>query len=274
MSDWFRNPSSEIPDELWKAPAPMQRQVDAAVMWAELTGKHASAKENEKKRDGSRGLKSVALGASLLGTPGAVGGAYLGRRAAARRLIEDGTITVKGNKPVVRFPKEFKSAGEYLAHRLNRGLYGGAAAVGLPLAVAGGLTGGLINRRIERRERASRAKTASMAYPEPVKKAIRFIHENPEAAGAIVGGLVGGGSTYRNYRPATGGVSAKEEDLIGKIEAAKVLKQPKEKIEKLKKELETHRKRRESLLGTTALGVGLGATGGALSGYLARRGRG
>lgn len=42
MSDWFKNSPSEIPDELWRAPAPMQRQVDAAVLWAELTGKHAS----------------------------------------------------------------------------------------------------------------------------------------------------------------------------------------------------------------------------------------
>jgi len=40
MSDFFSNKSSEIPDEIWKAPAPMQRQVDAAVLWAELTGKH------------------------------------------------------------------------------------------------------------------------------------------------------------------------------------------------------------------------------------------
>ena len=42
MSDWFKNPSSEIPDEMWRAPTPMQRQADAVVMWAELTGKHAS----------------------------------------------------------------------------------------------------------------------------------------------------------------------------------------------------------------------------------------
>lgn len=38
----FFNPSSEIPDELWRAPTPMQRQADAVVLWAELTGKHAS----------------------------------------------------------------------------------------------------------------------------------------------------------------------------------------------------------------------------------------
>lgn len=42
MSDWFTNPSSEIPDEMWRAATPMQRQADAVVMWAELTGKHAS----------------------------------------------------------------------------------------------------------------------------------------------------------------------------------------------------------------------------------------
>lgn len=38
----FSNPSSEIPDEMWRAATPMQRQADAVVLWAELTGKHAS----------------------------------------------------------------------------------------------------------------------------------------------------------------------------------------------------------------------------------------
>ena len=47
MSDWFSNPSSKIPDEMWRAPAPMQRQADAVVLWAELTGKHASAGQEE-----------------------------------------------------------------------------------------------------------------------------------------------------------------------------------------------------------------------------------
>jgi len=43
MSDWFSNSSSaEIPDEMWKAAAPMQRQADAVVLWAEMTGKHAA----------------------------------------------------------------------------------------------------------------------------------------------------------------------------------------------------------------------------------------
>ena len=47
MSDWFKNSASEIPDDLWRAPTPMQRQADAVVMWAELTGKHASAGQEE-----------------------------------------------------------------------------------------------------------------------------------------------------------------------------------------------------------------------------------
>lgn len=42
MSDWFKNDPSEIPDEMWRAATPMQRQADAVVLWAELTGKHAS----------------------------------------------------------------------------------------------------------------------------------------------------------------------------------------------------------------------------------------
>lgn len=42
MSDWFKNPSSEISDEMWRTSTPIQRQADAAVLWAELTGKHAS----------------------------------------------------------------------------------------------------------------------------------------------------------------------------------------------------------------------------------------
>lgn len=41
LKDMFSNPSSEIPDEMWRAATPMQRQADAVVLWAELTGKHA-----------------------------------------------------------------------------------------------------------------------------------------------------------------------------------------------------------------------------------------
>lgn len=43
MSDWFNSSSSQIPDEMWRAPTPLQRQADAVVLWAELTGKHASS---------------------------------------------------------------------------------------------------------------------------------------------------------------------------------------------------------------------------------------
>ena len=52
--DLFKNTSSDIPDELWKAPAPMQRQVDAAVMWAELTGKN---REEDERQAAEESLK-------------------------------------------------------------------------------------------------------------------------------------------------------------------------------------------------------------------------
>jgi hypothetical protein len=38
VEDLFSNPYSEIPDELWKTPSPMERQLAAVHYWAELTG--------------------------------------------------------------------------------------------------------------------------------------------------------------------------------------------------------------------------------------------
>ena len=83
MSDWFTNPSSELSDALWRTPTPMQRQADAVVMWAELTGKHASGcgshgpkkpkKKTEKKasaasKDGRSLLEKAYVKAYPLGT--------------------------------------------------------------------------------------------------------------------------------------------------------------------------------------------------------------
>ena len=52
--DLFKNQSSEIPDDMWKAPAPMQRQIDAAVLWAELTGKGNDAEDEESDKKASK----------------------------------------------------------------------------------------------------------------------------------------------------------------------------------------------------------------------------
>jgi len=52
--DLFKNPSTNIPDEMWRAPAPVQRQIDAAVMWAELTGKNREEDERQAAEDSLR----------------------------------------------------------------------------------------------------------------------------------------------------------------------------------------------------------------------------
>lgn len=50
MEDLFSNPYSEIPDQLWKAPSPVQRQLAAVEYWAELTGVSKTASRS-KARD-------------------------------------------------------------------------------------------------------------------------------------------------------------------------------------------------------------------------------
>jgi len=83
MSDWFKNPSSEIPDEMWRAPTPMQRQADAVVMWAELTGKHASFDGIKALRDKEAAwkpgvAKAIRMGGDNLELTGAALGAPIG----------------------------------------------------------------------------------------------------------------------------------------------------------------------------------------------------
>lgn len=190
MSDWFTNPSSDIPDEMWRAQTPMQRQADAAVLWAELTGKHASG-------CGSHGP----------------------------------------SKPKKKsHTKKASSAGS----NARRGF----------AAARGALRGALKTRPAE---------------------VVRGIARNPEVAGSAAGTVALGTKSYFDNREGKGGISKAERSLMGDIASAKATGAKKEKIDKLRRKLERAKYRRENLSLIVARDSAIGAGGGALTGFAARK---
>jgi len=178
MSDFFSNKSSEIPDEIWKAPAPMQRQVDAAVLWAELTGKHQEeelpTKEAafwhtgmglgagagavigaHKAQEGDSLAKRIAIGAGA----GALGGGALfhAARLPTLKALESERLFGKASK--------LSERGKDL---LADAMYGNLAGVA---PVAGGTGAALLADKLTKK-RNSTKKEASGIIPGAITGAI------------------------------------------------------------------------------------------------------
>ena len=118
MSNWFSTSSSEIPDELWRAPTPMQRQADAVVLWAELTGKH----DKVASRD-DRGLVEKAyVKAYPLGTKG------------SRQAIADKHHSLKKKAEMIKEGRNQAFVDALHAIRRNPEISG--AALGAPVGAA------------------------------------------------------------------------------------------------------------------------------------------
>ena len=263
MSDWFKNSASEIPDEMWRAPTPMQRQADAVVMWAELTGKHASFdgvrafgqtlvlnprsdelekafKHYEKKTGNSRNRMSQRdIHNSLLATG-------MGKSAAFKPTLKDrlrGAKLSLTSTPIRKAPPE----AMYMA------------AVGRKRnPTAKYLTYDGTNYKIA-------------AWKPGVEKAIRMAGDNIELTGAAIGAPLGGLKAYTQYREGKGGISKAEATLKGEITKAQSQKADKKEVDKLRQKLQTAKSRRENIGATTAKGVGLGAATGALGAYALKR---
>ena len=72
--DLFANPHSQIPDELWKTPSPIERQLAAVEYWSELTHPEKTASSPVDGRTYAR-LKDLVLSPSFrVGAPAATTG--------------------------------------------------------------------------------------------------------------------------------------------------------------------------------------------------------
>ena len=81
--DLFTNPHSQIPDELWKTPSPMERQLAAVEYWADLTSEKRASKKDPRKlaklKDALRNNR-VAATAAATGTLAGAESLYSTRR--------------------------------------------------------------------------------------------------------------------------------------------------------------------------------------------------
>lgn len=278
MSDWFKNPASEIPDEMWRAPTPMQRQADAVVLWAELTGKHASSKEAASKplwkQQGVKGwAQEDALMAAIKAETNPAKKVKLTQRL---RKLESSNLEREYGIKSASAPKptlgdRLRGAKMSLTSTPIRkappeAMY--MAAVGRkrsPTAKYMSYKG--TNYKIA--SKAAREKTA--AWKPGVAKAIRMGGDNLELTGAALGAPIGGLKAYTDYREGKGGISKAEASLKGEIAKAQSQKADKKKIAKLRQKLQTAKSRRENIGATTAKGVGLGAATGALGTHALKR---
>jgi len=267
MSDWFKNSASEIPDEMWRAPAPMQRRADAVVMWAELTGKHASLAEMVGISQAREGLNEItSRGPREDGLPESVSADEIRLRMADQKSLDKvmnprlyGTIGAIGG-------------GLYAGHTLRSpsgALVGaGAGALGAALGSIGGRAfGNAVTRPML--EKALRDKEAS--WKPGVQKAIRMAGDNIELTGAAIGAPTGGLKAYTENRKGKGGISKAEASLKGEIAKARAQKADKKKIAKLRQKLQTAKSRRENIGATTAKGIGIGSATGALGAHALKR---
>lgn len=267
MSDWFKNSASEIPDDLWRAPTPMQRQADAVVMWAELTGKHASLAEMV-------GISQAREGLSELGSRGPREHGMLGSVSAdeiRNRMADQKSLDKVMNLRLHTLAGGI-GGGLYGAHKMRSPLgalaMAGAGAGGGALGnVAGRGLGNAITRPYL--EQALRDKEA--AWKPGVAKAIRMGGDNLELTGAAIGAPIGGLKAYTDYREGKGGISKAEATVLGEISKARAQKADKKQISKLRQKLQAAKSRRENIGATTAKGVGLGAATGALGAHALKR---
>lgn len=154
MSDWFKNPASEIPDEMWRAPTPMQRQADAVVMWAELTGKHASAWKPGAQKAIRMAGDNIELTGAAIGAP--VGGlkAYADYRKG-KGGISKAEASLKGEIAKAQSQKADKKQIAKLRQKLQtakarRENIGETTAKGVGLGAATGALGAHALKRMRK----------------------------------------------------------------------------------------------------------------------------
>lgn len=243
MSDWFSNTSSEIPDEMWRAATPMQRQADAAVLWAELTGKHASGcgshgpsktKKRLKKMSKKASLPSPAVGALTFGPSRGVGSYYFNRpgkdglsineREGKKRLesVQNKLQAAKAEgkqsrvsalesrerrikKRLARSTKKRENLKKTVARETLGGVGEGALA-GSMIRLASAPTPG------DAMKQQRLLNAAADIFSSPTKSSL--------AAGAITAPLLAA-QTYRMYRPQKSGISLEEMKARAQMEAVK-----------------------------------------------------
>ena len=296
----FSNPSSEIPDDLWRAPAPMQRQVDAAVLWAELTGKHASFdgvkafgqtlmlnprsddlekafKHYEKKTGKSRNKMSQRDIYNSLRATG------MGKKASAEKLALDpvtgmtaaGIAAVPlalyaGSKMMKKKKNPLKIASSPTLKDRFRGMklsltstpIRKAPPEAMAIAAAGRRRSPTAKYMTYKGTTYKIASSEKTARNETAVRLLHAINDNRVAAGAIAGTPVGMGKAYLDYRPQESGISNAEARIVGRLAELKARGgASKSEIDSLKKDMVRARDRRENLARTVAFG---GATGGAM----------
>jgi len=278
MSDWFKNPASEIPDEMWRAPAPMQRQADAVVMWAELTGKHASfdgvkafgqtlrlnprsddlenAFAHYEKKTGKR--RNQMSQRDVYNSLRATG---MGKSAAFKPLWEQQGVKSWAQEDALMAAIKAEATPARKAKLIQR----------LRKLESSNLEG---DYGIKSASLAEMVGHKEAAWKPGVKKAIHMAGDNIELTGAAIGAPLGGLKAYTDYREGKGGISKAEATLKGEITKAQSQKADKKRIAKLRQKLQTAKSRRENIGATTAKGIGLGATTGALGMHAIKRMRG
>ena len=262
MSDWFKNSPSEIPDDLWRAPAPMQRQVDAAVLWAELTGKHASGcgshgpakakKKTVKKASAEKLALDPVTGMTAAGIAAVPLALYAGSKMGKKKknplkIASSPTLKdrLRGAKLSLTSTPIRKAPPEAMAI---------AAAGRRRSPTAKYMTYKGTTYKIASSEKTARNETAV--------RLLHAINDNRVAAGAIAGTPVGMGKAYLDYRPQESGISNAEANLVGRLAELRARGgASKSEIDSLKRDMERAKDRRENLSRTVALG---GATGGAM----------
>jgi len=127
--DLFANPYSTIPDELWRAPSPRDRQLAAVEYWADLTGIQKTASKAEMIRRVRKTLASMTpedearITGGIMATIGA-GGSLL----ATRKKPQDEELTVANGIRTKR------PSAEQLDLRAERASLKSELRVGMPVS--------------------------------------------------------------------------------------------------------------------------------------------
>lgn len=306
----FSTSSSEIPDELWRAPTPMQRQADAVVLWAELTGKHAGLPQPKLSQSALATAKPISMAPPGVQRQLAAARKFFPRAAysqdrttgaiyklsSALQKSASGCGSHKPTKPKKKTVKKASAKEAGLEGMIYRGdaaeaIKGRDALVKMreqhkARASKGGIRG-FLARRAEKAVGKDIARHD--AYLSSLKKKAEMIKEgrnqafvdtlhairrNPEISGAALGAPVGAATNYMAYRPTKSGVSRAEASVMGELERARRLNASKKTIDRLKKKLALEEKRRKSLGKTTAVGGALGAGIGASLAHGSAKARG
>lgn len=276
--DLFANPHSQIPDELWKTPSPMERQLAAVEYWAELT-------QPEKTAAGFP-VAAIPVGMGLAGA--GVGGAFGATLPVDPELLRG--HSEKEREQIIRKAR--------IAGGLTGALSGGAALGGAGVnMVRGGimermdtdLAGSLLllpvalppavaSRMIAKREseRIKQEKSASADGRKYVKMK-DFVRSRKGQIGLAAGltGAIGAGSSLYSSRKDEKGLTRSQKKLLQQEAALN------KKEELSGKTRSTHRERKLLELrkklsdlearNPKASAAGQGAAGAAIGGALMRR---